>query len=176
MFNKTIIDGVLLRKNKVIIDERGSFTKSFVASEFMKYGLCVNFTEEFYSFSKKDVVRGMHFQMPPAAHDKVVYCAMGRVLDVVLDLRRMSTTYKKFLALEVSAAGGEMLYIPKGCAHGFLAIEDSIMVYKLETEHSPENDTGISWESFGFKWPVKHPTLSGRDLTHIDLDAFRSPF
>jgi dTDP-4-dehydrorhamnose 3,5-epimerase len=176
IFNQTSIDGVILIGTNVLSDERGSFTKCFEAAEFHDHGLSVKFAEEYFSFSKAGVLRGMHFQLPPLDHEKVVYCALGRVLDVVLDLRPNSATYKQCLSIELSSKGGEGLYIPKGCAHGFWSLEDSIMVYKVGTPYSPEHDTGICWDSFGFNWPGDQPVLSSRDSMHICLEDFRSPF
>jgi len=175
-FSHTSIEGVILIGTKVLNDARGSFTKCFEAAEFQNHGLSVKFAEEYYSFSNAGVLRGMHFQLPPLDHEKVVYCALGRVLDVVLDLRSNSVTYKQCLSVELSSKGGETLYIPKGCAHGFWALEDSIMVYKVGTVYSPEHDTGIRWDSFGFNWPGDQPVLSNRDSMHVRLDDFRSPF
>ena len=176
IFNQTSIDGVILIGTNVLNDERGSFTKSFEAAEFQQHGLSVKFAEEFYSVSNAGVLRGMHFQLPPLDHEKIVYCALGRVLDVVLDLRSKSATYKQCLSVELSSKGGETLYIPKGCAHGFWSLEDSIMVYKVGTPYSPEHDTGIHWDSFGFDWPGDQPVLSSRDSMQTRLENFRSPF
>lgn len=175
-FNSTNIDGVILINTNVLVDSRGSFTKSFEATEFKKNGLSDKFSEEYYSFSRSGVLRGMHFQLPPFEHEKVIYCTLGRVLDVVLDLRLNSATFKQTFSVELSAKGGETLYIPKGCAHGFWALEDSILVYKVGTPYSPEHDTGIHWDSFGFNWPGKQPILSNRDSMHTRLENFRSPF
>jgi dTDP-4-dehydrorhamnose 3,5-epimerase-like enzyme len=94
----------------------------------------------------------------------------------VLDIRTNSRTYKQSISVELSAKEGETLYIPKGCAHGFWALEDSIMVYKVGTAYSPDHDTGIRWDSFGFNWPSDQPVLSNRDSTHVCLEDFRSPF
>jgi len=175
-FSQASIEGVILIRADVFSDERGTFTKCVEASEFRKQGLMLDFVEEYYSFSNAGVLRGMHFQFPPLDHDKFVYCASGRVLDVVLDLRQKSLSYKKYFSVELSAENGLALYIPKGCAHGFLALDDSIMIYKVGTPYSPEHDSGIRWNSFGFEWPVRVPVISKRDSVHLVLDEFRSPF
>ena len=175
-FYPTKIEGLTLIKANVIKDERGLFTKNFESIEFKKNNLSVEFMEDYYSFSKAGVLRGMHFQLPPFDHHKVVYCTYGNIIDVVLDLRTNSTTYKQVFSIELSAAGGEMLYIPKGCAHGFWTISDSIVNYKVGTPYSPSHDFGVHWNSFDFNWPEDNPIVSSRDSKHIHLDNFRSPF
>src|SRR5204863_1808973 len=110
--------------------------------------------------SAKGVVRGMHFQVPPAAHAKLVYCAHGRVLDVVLDMRRQSPRFGQVFSRELDAAKSELLFIPAGLAHGFLSLEDdSLMVYKTDHVYAAEHDQGIAWDSFGFKWPLDQPPI-----------------
>ncbi len=119
----------------------------------------------------------MHFQLPPAAHAKLVYCIVGKVLDVVLDLRKDSATFGRSYAHELNGTNREMLFISAGFAHGFLALEDqATMVYQTSTVHSPAQDAGIAWNSFGFDWPVKNPILSERDKNVPALGAFLSPF
>ena len=133
--------------------------------------------EEFFSTSAKDVLRGMHFQIPPHAHQKLIYCVNGKVLDVLLDLRQCSPTYGRSISLELSAANRHVLYIPVGFAHGFLSMEDqSCLVYKTDAVHAPLHDAGIRWDSFGFAWPSDAPLISGRDLAHPAFSEFHSPF
>jgi len=172
----TELDGVFILKPNVFEDARGSFVKTYHEELFASCGIRFAPKEEFFSVSGKDVLRGMHFQRPPAAHDKLVYCPVGRVLDVVLDLRSTAKGVR-WIARELSAANREMLFIPVGCAHGFLALEDdSMMVYLTSTVHSPSHDAGVLWNSFGFDWPVKNPTLSERDQRFSALSEFQSPF
>jgi dTDP-4-dehydrorhamnose 3,5-epimerase/CDP-3, 6-dideoxy-D-glycero-D-glycero-4-hexulose-5-epimerase len=132
--------------------------------------------EELYSSSHRNVLRGMHFQLPPHAHDKLVYCTHGAVLDVLLDLRR-GAGYGRFAAIELSAQNAHMLFIPKGIAHGFVALCDhSIMQYKTSTVHVPASDCGIRWDSFGYDWGLDQPVVSVRDSQHPLLVNFHSPF
>lgn len=162
---------------RVFRDERGSFVKTFHAGQFRELGLDFEPREEFFSTSAKGVLRGMHFQLPPAAHAKLVYCIVGRVLDVVLDLRKNSPTFGRSCARELTAINRDMFYIPIGFAHGFLALDDgATMVYQISTIHSPEHDAGVRWDSFGFDWPVKKPALSDRDQKFPSLCDFSSPF
>jgi len=106
-----------------------------------------------------------------------VYCAAGRILDVVLDLRAGSATRGRVVSRELSAANREMFFIPVGFAHGFLSLEDgSLVIYKTDAAHSPAHDVGIAWNSFGFDWPVAKPILSERDRQFPAWSAFKSPF
>lgn len=173
----TELNGVLTLRPKVFEDQRGSFVKTYQDALFSELGIAFVPREEFFSVSHQNVLRGMHLPVPPAAHDKLVYCPSGRVLDVVVDLRHASRTYGRSIALELSAANRRMMFIPVGCAHGFLALEEnSIIVYQASARHSPPHDAGIFWNSFGFDWPVKEPILSGRDRGFPSLRMFSSPF
>lgn len=173
----TELPGLKLIRPKIFQDARGSFVKTFHRDLFRGQGMDFEPREEFFSTSAKNVVRGMHFQLPPAAHAKLVYCIAGRVLDVVLDLRKNSPVFGRSCARELNAATREMFFIPIGLAHGFLALEDdATMVYQTSTVHSPAHDAGIRWDSFGFDWPVDHPILSERDRRFPALREFNSPF
>jgi dTDP-4-dehydrorhamnose 3,5-epimerase len=179
MFNAvaTGFAGLVLLQPRLFADHRGIFVKTFHEPLFRELGIAFQPREEFYSTSAKDVLRGMHFQLPPCAHAKLVYCPAGRVLDVALDLRRNSATYGRAFARELSAANRELLFIPAGFAHGFLALaDDALLVYKTDAVHSPAHDTGIAWNSFGFAWPVANPILSERDRKFPAWGEFQSPF
>ncbi|MBD1152956.1 dTDP-4-dehydrorhamnose 3,5-epimerase [Pelagibacterales bacterium SAG-MED22] len=163
--------------NKVFSDTRGKFVKTFHAPTFKKFGLNTTFKEEYYSISLKYVVRGLHFQLPPHDHVKLVYCVSGNVKDVVVDLRVGSPTYGKHLSIELSSEKGNMVYIPKGMAHGFCGIsKTSTLVYKTSTVYSPNKDTGIKWDSVGIFWPKKNIIISERDRSFLTLNEFKSPF
>ncbi len=173
----TPLAGVLLLKPRVFNDARGSFVKTFHEGIFRDFGLDFAVREEFFSTSHRGVIRGMHFQTPPADHAKLVYCLVGSVLDVVLDLRRDSSTFGRFHSQELSEENRFSLLIPSGFAHGFLALsEGATMVYKTTSVHAPECDAGIRWDGFGFTWPVSDPVVSGRDATFPSLAEFASPF
>lgn len=173
----TVLAGVCVLQPAQFEDHRGSFVKTFHEETFRSLGIPFAPREEFFSISHKNVVRGMHFQKPPAAHDKLVYCPQGRVLDVVVDLRKRSQTFGRSFSRELSAANREMLFIPIGFAHGFLALEEqTMMVYQTSTVHAPAADAGILWNSFGFDWPVTEPILSPRDQGFPSLADFDSPF
>ena len=171
------IPGCFEIQPRVMHDVRGRFVKVFHTDAFAKLGLETNFVEEYYSYSIQGVVRGMHFQVPPADHVKMVYCACGRVTDVVLDLRVGSPTYCKHATFELSASKANCIYIPKGVAHGFCTLsEDSLLVYRASTVHSIGNDSGILWNSFNFAWPADAPVMSVRDRSLPSLANFKSPF
>lgn len=173
-----LLPGAWLIKLNHFQDARGTFVKTFSRSALDELlpELVFDFREEFYSFSKRNVIRGMHFQLPPHDHTKLVYCAAGAVLDVLLDLRP-GVGYGHHASVRLEADAPQLLWIPKGVAHGFLSLtDDSLMVYKTSTEHAPSHDAGVSHDSFGFDWGVADPVLSVRDLTHPKLAEFNSPF
>ncbi|MHB0995546.1 MAG: dTDP-4-dehydrorhamnose 3,5-epimerase [Elusimicrobiales bacterium] len=158
-------------------DARGRFVKVLHAPEFKKLGLETRFTEQYYSVSEKGVLRGLHFQEPPAAVTKLVFCVEGEVLDAVLDLRRKSKTYGKAITVKLGAEKGNMLYIPKGCAHGFYTVsKKAVMFYETSEVYSPQHDKGVLWNSAGIKWPVKRPRVSARDAAFPPLRDFKSEF
>lgn len=159
-------------------DIRGGFTKVFHSEFYAEAGISdVSFKEEYYSVSNKNVLRGMHFQIPPHHHAKLVYCILGEVQDVLIDLRCSSKTFGQSMQLALSETNGNVLYIPKGIAHGFLALSDTaVMVYKTTSVYSPEHDKGLSWQSFKEIWKSDNPILSDRDLCHPLISEFQSPF
>jgi dTDP-4-dehydrorhamnose 3,5-epimerase len=173
----TALPGLKVLQPRIFKDARGDFVKTYHAGLFRELGLPFAPAEEFFSVSRKDVVRGMHFQTPPHAHAKLVYCVAGRVLDVVVDLRRDSPTRGQYVSRELSAENREMFFIPEGFAHGFLSLEDdTVMVYQTSTVHAPEADAGIHWRSVGFAWPIANPVVSERDEAFPTLAGFDSPF
>lgn len=165
MSGDVTIAGVRLIRHPVRPDARGSFAKLLHASDLPDTGGVLALRESFVSWSHPGVLRGMHFQSPPAAHDKAVTCLAGRVLDVVLDLRRSSPTFGRACAYELSGHAPATVWIPVGCAHGFLALGESpaLLHYSVTTEHSPEDDRGVRWDSFGFDWPDSARLVSERD-------------
>lgn len=171
------LPGAFLVKPAVFQDERGAFVKTWQSDLFRKHDIAFEPKEEFHSISRQDVIRGMHFQIPPAAQAKLVYCVRGAVLDVILDLRQGSSSFGRCHAQELSEANQLGSFIPAGFAHGFLSLQgDSLMLYHLDREHDPDCDTGIRWDSFGFDWPCAEPILSRRDQLFPKLAEFNSPF
>jgi len=175
--NPTAIPGCYEIQPRIFDDARGRFVKVFQRNAFIELGLEYNFAEEYYSISHKNVIRGMHFQLPPMDHVKIVYCVEGEVLDAVVDLRVGSSTYGQFELFELSSTKANSIYIPKGMAHGFCALsERAIMVYKVSTVYSPAHDAGVLWDSVGIPWPTTGAVLSARDKAFSRLEEFMSPF
>jgi len=164
-FIKTKLDGVFEIINSKFEDHRGSFVKTFNKEIFYENGLNYDFKESFYSVSKQNVLRGMHFQLPPHDHAKLVYVVDGDVLDVVLDIRKGSPTYGSYFSTRLSSKNAKSLYIDKGFAHGFLTLSTSAtVVYLTSTGHAPKYDAGVRWDSFGFDWNgIQNPVTSIRD-------------
>jgi dTDP-4-dehydrorhamnose 3,5-epimerase len=172
------IPGVVLIKHPVRADARGSFAKLFHPDDLrLGSGQAFPVRESFVSWSEPGVLRGMHFQSPPFAHDKAVTCLAGEVLDVVLDLRRSSPAFGRSVSFLLDGSSPSTVWIPAGCAHGFAVLGPSraLLHYAVTAEHSPANDLGVRWDSFGFAWPTGAATvISERDraLPHLgDLPA-----
>ncbi len=158
-------------------DLRGSFVKTFHDTSFRDKGINFELKESYYSISHKDVIRGMHFQLPPHQHSKVVWCPQGAILDVIVDLRKDSATYGEHYAHELSASNNLAYYIPEGFAHGFKALTDNAMTYYLVSSvYHKESDTGIRYDSIGMDWGVTDPVISPRDLSFVEMGNFNSPF
>ncbi len=158
-------------------DVRGNFIKIYNDEVYREIGIEFDFKEQYISTSNKGVIRGMHFQLPPYDCDKLVTVLNGSVLDVVLDLRKSSPTYLQWTEVFLNGKKPETLFIPKGCAHGFLAMEDhSSMLYNVSAAYKPECDTGIRWDSFGYDWKESDPIISGRDCSFTALAQFQTPF
>jgi dTDP-4-dehydrorhamnose 3,5-epimerase len=173
----TTIPGCFEIQPKIFRDDRGMFVKTMQQDAFSQFGLECNFVEQFYTVSRPRVIRGLHLQLPPHAHAKLVYCIAGSAVDTVLDLRVGSPTFRHHYMLELSAEKGNMIYIPQGLAHGFCTPETTAtMVYCVTSAHAPQDDAGLLWDSAGIGWPLTDPILSERDRNLPPLDAFRSPF
>lgn len=173
---KELLTGCLLLQPTRFEDQRGCFVKTYHEGVCAALGVNLEIREEFYSISHKNVVRGMHFQVPPHAHEKLVYCARGAVRDVLLDLRN-GGSYGRVVSAELSGENGHIIFIPKGIAHGFVALtDDTLMLYKTSTVHAPETDCGVRWDSFKFNWGLDQPIISTRDQQHVAFNDFVSPF
>lgn len=173
----TSIPGCLLIDPFHAADPRGSFTKIFQHSAFSAAGLQTEWREEYFSVSRRGVLRGLHFQTPPHDHAKVVHCLAGTCLDAVVDLRLGSPAYGRHETFELDAARPRIVYIPSGLAHGFCATSDnSILLYRTSTEYEASHDCGIRWDSAGIPWPTENPILSDRDRGFAPMADFASPF
>ena len=174
---QTPISGLKILEPRLFEDSRGKFIKTFNSDFFKEYGLKINIQESYYSISHKDVLRGMHFQTPPYEHLKLVYVPAGKIIDVVLDIRKGSTTYGKSFDIELSSENGKVLIIPKGLAHGFKSLEDNTNVTYMQTSgYAPECDAGIRYDSFGYNWSITNAKMSDRDINFESFSDFDSPF
>lgn len=179
---KTGIEGVFVIEPKVFGDERGYFLESFNAKEFKeKTGLDVTFVQDNESKSRYGVLRGMHFQLPPYTQSKLVRVVKGKVLDVVVDIRKGSPTYGKYEMCELTEDNHRQFFVPKGMAHGFAVLsEEAIFQYKCDDFYHPEAEGAIAWNDpeIGIEWPLKESEviLSEKDKHHPFLNDFESPF
>ena len=161
---QTKIDGCLIVQPKVNHDTRGWFIKSYHKGFYTEIENKLNLEEEFFSYSKKNVLRGLHFQSPPYEHSKHVTCLIGKVLDVFIDLRRSSATFGVVDNVVLEADKMNILVLPKGVAHGFLTLSEyALLQYKTDKIYNPSVDSGILWSSIPFSWPINDPILSDRD-------------
>lgn len=157
----------------VFPDDRGWFIEFFKQDLLKKNGIPHVFPQENMSFSKKGVVRGLHFQTEPFAQGKLVTVIHGRVLDVAVDLRKNSATFGQTYFCELDAERHNFLMVPEGFAHGFAALEDSIFFYKCTNVYSKVNESGIVWNdpTLGIDWPVENPIVSEKDQQLPTFDA-----
>lgn len=165
-FRPMTIPDVILVEPKVFSDERGYFLECFKSSEFSMHQIPGNFVQDNMSFSKKNVIRGMHFQRKPKEQGKLVSVMKGRVFDVAVDLRKDSPSFMKWIGVELNDEEHAMLYIPEGFAHGFLTLTDDVcLVYKCTHEYSSQCDGGFRWDDpdIGIEWPVSIPVVSEKD-------------
>jgi dTDP-4-dehydrorhamnose 3,5-epimerase len=174
----TSIPGVLLITPKRFVDARGWFCESWNARRLSEHGVAAVFVQDNHSFSSASrTLRGLHFQTPPHAQDKLVRCVRGAVLDVAVDARKGSPTYGEWFAMELSAGTGNQLFVPAGCLHGFITLtEETEVEYKCSDFYAPECDGTVRWNSLGIDWGTDGPILSDRDRNAPSFTEWRSPF
>lgn len=164
----TDIEDVIIIEPKVFGDHRGWFTETYSKGKFKEFGIDIDFIQDNHSFSaQKGTLRGLHFQINPKAQTKLVRCTKGKILDVAVDLRKGSSTYKKWVGVELSEDNKKQLLIPKGFAHGFLTLTDNVEVqYKVDEYYAPECDRSIRFDDpeIGVDWEIENPILSEKDL------------
>lgn len=175
-FKKLELDGAYLIENFSVGDNRGGFTKCFEKDIYSKAGIEFQLSESFASVSAKNVIRGLHFQTRnPQA--KLVSVLKGKVWDVIVDLRKDSLTYKKWVSAELSAENHKALYVPKGFAHGFASLEDgTVMLYQCDGAYDKDTDTGIMFndQEIGIAWPVDEEVAihSQRDMELMSFKEY----
>jgi len=162
-------------------DKRGFFAETYSRQKYAGMGIGVEFVQDNHSLSRAvGTLRGLHFQAPPHAQDKLVRCGRGAFFDVAVDIRIGSPTYGQWVGYELSAKNGCQLYVPKGFAHGFVTLEpDSEIVYKCSDYYTPKAEGVLQWNDFdiGIEWPLQcDPILSEKDANAPLLKDFQSPF
>jgi len=174
IFHKAPVSGACTIELEKRGDERGFFARVFCEKEFAEAGLVTRFVQLNNSTSAdRGTLRGMHYQLPPKSETKVVRCVRGSLLDVVLDLRRESPTFGQSFGAELSAENRLMMYVPKGCAHGFLTLtDDSEVIYLVDEFYSPENERIVRYDDpkFRIEWPAEVRVISDKDRTARDFD------
>lgn len=178
-FEPQAIPEVILIEAKAFPDERGFFMETYKESEFRSGGIPQSFVQDNFSSSRRGVLRGLHYQMNPAAQGKLVCCLQGEIFDVAVDIRKGSPSYGRWVSAILSAENRRMLWVPEGFAHGFQALSDQVMVlYKVTAEYNPATDRGIRWDdaAIGIDWPIKNPLLSPKDALMPSLAEAENNF
>lgn len=171
---ETKIPDVKIIEPKIFGDHRGWFAETYSKSKLKEAGLDLDFVQDNHSFSaQKGTLRGLHFQTNPKAQSKLVRCTKGKILDVAVDLRKGSPTFKMWVGVELSEENKKQLFVPKGFAHGFVTLTDNVEVeYKVDEDYSPENDRSIRFDDpdLNVDWGITDPVLSDKDLSAPTLN------
>ncbi len=178
-FTRTPIEGLLIIEPKVFEDDRGCFFESWNKEVFAKHGFNLDFVQDNQSCSVKNVLRGLHFQIPPYEQGKLTRVVSGSVLDVAVDLRKNSPAYGKHYKVLLDASEKKMFWIPTGFAHGFLALEDNtVFLYKCTKKYHKDSERTILWNDtkLNIDWGIKHPIVSPKDIKASLFKDFVSPF
>ncbi|HAR20711.1 MAG TPA: dTDP-4-dehydrorhamnose 3,5-epimerase [Cytophagales bacterium] len=172
---KTSIEGLIEIFPRIFKDERGFFLETHSIKAFTEAGLNLNFVQDNQSFSKKGVVRGLHFQKSPFAQGKLVRVITGKALDIAVDIRPESPTFGKWESFLLDSANSNIVYVPEGFAHGFAALEDCVFSYKCTNVYDKASEAGILWndKDLAIDWQVSNPIVSEKDQM---LSTFSSLF
>ncbi len=172
-FEETKINGAFVVQLEKLKDHRGYFARAWCKEELEQMNLETDIKQYNASYNyKKGTLRGLHYQNPPYTETKYVRCTNGAVYDVIVDLRPESPTYKKWLGIELSAENMKMLYVPKGCAHGYLTLTDNAEVFYMVTAfYHKEAEGGVRYNdpAFNIEWPVEITDISDKDKKHPDF-------
>ncbi len=173
LFTELQLKGAYLIQIEEKSDDRGFFARSWCQNEFKRQGLNPKLVQCNISFNKfEGTLRGMHYQVAPYEEAKLVRCTMGAIYDVIIDLRPKSITFKKWIAVELTAENRYTLYVSEGFSHGFQTLSDNTEVfYQMSEFYHPECARGIRWNDsmIGIKWPIENPILSERDKSYKDF-------
>ena len=176
---QTPLSGVVIVTPARFGDARGWFSETWNADRMRAAGLDVNWVQDNHSFSAQvGTLRGLHYQSPPRAQDKLVRCSRGAIFDVAVDIRNGSPTYGQWFGVELTAENGKQLLVPKGFLHGFVTrTPDAEVQYKCSDVYAPDCDGGVLWSSVGIDWGLDgDPVLSAKDQVAVPFDRFESPF
>lgn len=171
----TPLSGVVVIDTKFFQDERGFFIEPWHARDYADAGLAMTFVQEGHSRSGRGVLRGLHYQDMTAPMGKLLRCTLGRIFDVVVDLRAGSPTFGKWFSVELTADNKRQIYVPAGFAHGFQAQSDVVEVqYKQSGFYTPASEGTLAWNDpdVGVQWPLANPTLSERDKRGMSLKQY----
>ena len=165
-FKELGLSGLVLVTSEKHYDERGSLSERYDKAAFCNAGITEEFTKDLVTSSTKGVIRGLHFQKKPHEQAKLVSVISGSIFDVAVDIRADSPTFGKWVSIELTGGNGQSLFVPKGFAHGFQALEDSIVLYKISGEYSKEHESGIIWNDpkLRIPWNASTQILSIKDL------------
>lgn len=173
IFRETEISGAFIVEPERIADERGFFARTWCRQEFADHGLNPRLAQCSLSYSRQALtMRGMHFQAAPHEEAKLVRCTRGALLDVIVDLRPHSVTYRRWISAELAAENGLAFYVPEGCAHGFLTLApDTEVLYQMSVAHQPGSARGVRWNdpAFGIRWPADPAVISDHDRQYPDF-------
>ncbi|MQA90562.1 MAG: dTDP-4-dehydrorhamnose 3,5-epimerase [Gemmatimonas sp.] len=173
IFTELELPGAFLLDVETYEDHRGFFARSWCRREFDEHGLDARVEQSSISYNRLlGTLRGMHFQVAPAAETKLVRCTRGAIHDVIIDLRPGSPTYLQHVAAELTTENRRALYIPEGFAHGFQTLtDDAEVLYQMTTEYSPGHARGVRWNdpAFGIEWPIADPVILQRDARYADF-------
>ena len=173
-FTQTRLSGAYIIDLDKIGDDRGFFARAFCVDEFREHGLTEKIVQMNNSnAARKGTLRGMHYQLAPAAETKLVRCIRGSLYDVIIDLREGSSTFGEHVGVELTADNRKMFYVPKGFAHGFITLEDDTEAFYFVDEfYAPDLERGVRWNDprFAIDWPIEPKVLSEKDRSHPDFD------
>lgn len=174
-FRDLEINGLVLVTSDKYEDKRGYFRELNKKSLFNNAKINYNFVQDNYSVSNYGVIRGLHMQKPPYSQAKLVHVLNGEILDIAVDMRKSSPTFKEYAKINLKSSEGNSLFIPEGFAHGFCSLRDNtIVMYKNSKEYNKESELGLIWNDpdIGINWPIEDPIISSKDKSFPNLNSF----
>ncbi|MBB6624573.1 dTDP-4-dehydrorhamnose 3,5-epimerase family protein [Clostridium gasigenes] len=174
------VEGCYLITPTVFMENTCDLIRVFNDTQFNIYGLSTDFKEEYYAIARPGVVRGMHYQAPPEEQDKIITCIAGEIQDVVIDLRKKSKTYGRYVVVELNEFNRDLIYVPKGCAHGYYikGNKDALIFYKVTKPFNNDHRGGVNWDSLNIPWEFNKDevTVEEWDNKLAKFEEFDSPF